>query len=59
MEEGWLLTNFKVYYPDFGNSIDDTARVMIGIHGSTGASEPLQLVTTSVTIPLPIDSYIL
>ena len=32
---------------------------MLGIRDSTGASEPLQLVTPPVTIPLPIDSYIL
>ena len=39
--EDWLLRNFKVYYPDFGDSIDGTTRVMLGIHSNTGASEPL------------------
>ena len=45
-------------YPDFGNSIDSTACVVLGIHSSTGASESLQLVKPPVTILLPIDSYI-
>jgi hypothetical protein len=26
--DGWLLYNFLVYYPDFGNSIDSTAKIV-------------------------------
>ena len=44
LTDGWLLSNFQVYYPDFGNSIDSTAAIVLGIHSSTGATEEPTLI---------------
>ena len=57
--DGWLLSNFPVYYPDFGDSIDGTAKIVLGIYSSTGATEEPTLTVPPATPVTPIDSFIL
>ena len=58
-EDKWLVDQVPVYYPAFGNSIDGTARIMLGIHSSDCVTESPQVITLPVNFLSPIDSYIL
>ena len=34
-KQGWLITVLRASYPDFGDSVDDCAVILLGIHSAT------------------------
>jgi hypothetical protein len=57
LADGWPLSSFPAYYPDFGDSIDSTANIILGVHSSTGATEEPTLIVPLAIPPAPIDSF--
>ena len=37
-DDGWLLTTVDTFFPDFGDSIDCSTRIVIGLHKTTSPS---------------------
>jgi hypothetical protein len=58
-QSGWVLSDTSLYYPDFGDSVAGSSRVIIGVHQETDSSvAPLHLPTPPPPNPAPISRYL-
>lgn len=57
--DGWVLTSTPVSYPDYGDSVADSCRLIIGVHTNTEEKvAPLSLKTPPATSSPPLSSFI-
>jgi hypothetical protein len=56
---GWVISDTALYFPDFGDSVAGSSRVIIGVHSDTDSSvEPCPIPTPPSTSPAPLSTYI-
>jgi hypothetical protein len=57
--QGWVISDTFVYFPDFGDSVAGSSRLIIGVHSETDSTSQDQkihvyLVTSMLKKPLPL-----
>jgi hypothetical protein len=57
--KNWILSDTEIYFPSYGDSVADQARVVIGVHATTAPSVvPVTLPPPPSLNPPPIASYL-
>jgi hypothetical protein len=55
----WILSDADVYFPSYGDSVADNARIIIGVHATTETSvTPVTIPSPPSSNPPPIASYL-
>lgn len=57
--QGWVISDTFVYFPDFGDSVAGSSRLIIGVHSETDSTvSPINIPTPPPTTPAPIQRYL-
>ena len=60
VDDGWVLTTVTPSFPDFGDSIDGNATIIIGIHNSVESDgKPLSVAKPPLSSPSRIEDFII
>jgi hypothetical protein len=58
-KQGWVMSNSLIYFPDFGDSVAGSCRVLVGVHTETdSAVEPILIPAPPPRSPTPLSRYL-